>query len=118
MIRITEQPSKYRHLEKMSVDELIANINKEDQTVAFAIEKELPTISRNQWIIYKPINRSKKEQKCLPAFVQFFFVKRQQLSEVMNQLVHWGFRIAAGSVHMSATAIMFFCKIVDRKITF
>ena len=46
MERITEQPSKYRHLEKMSVDELITNINKEDQTVALAIEKQLPHISR------------------------------------------------------------------------
>jgi len=45
MNRITEQPSKYRHLEKMSVDELIANINKEDQIVALAIEKHLPQIS-------------------------------------------------------------------------
>jgi len=44
--RITEQPSKYRHLEKMSVDELITNINKEDQTVALAIEKQLPQISK------------------------------------------------------------------------
>jgi len=46
MERITEQPSKYRHLEKMSVDELIANINKEDQMVALAIEKQLPQIGR------------------------------------------------------------------------
>ena len=46
MERITEQPSLYSDLEKMSVDELIANINKEDQTVAFAIEKQLPQISR------------------------------------------------------------------------
>jgi len=45
MERITEQPSKYRHLEKMSVDELIASINREDQTVALAIQKELPQIS-------------------------------------------------------------------------
>ena len=46
MERITEQPSKYRHLEKMSVDELIGSINKEDQIVALAIEKELPQIGR------------------------------------------------------------------------
>lgn len=46
MERITEQPSKYRHLEKMSVDELIAGINREDQTVALAIEKQLPQISK------------------------------------------------------------------------
>ena len=46
MERITEQPSKYRYLEKMSVDELITNINKEDRTVALAIKKQLPQISR------------------------------------------------------------------------
>ena len=46
MVRITEQPSKYRHLEKMSVEELTANINKEDQTVALVIEKSLPQINR------------------------------------------------------------------------
>jgi len=46
MERITEQPSKYRHLEKMSVDELITNINKEDQTVALLIEQQLPQISK------------------------------------------------------------------------
>ena len=46
MERITEQPSNYRHLEKMSVDELLTNINREDQTVALAIEKQLPQISK------------------------------------------------------------------------
>lgn len=46
MERITEQPSLYRHLEKMSVDELVTNINREDQKVAPAIEKELPQISK------------------------------------------------------------------------
>jgi N-acetylmuramic acid 6-phosphate etherase len=46
MERITEQPSKYRHLEKMSVDELIENINKEDRSVALAIEEQLPQISK------------------------------------------------------------------------
>ena len=46
MERITEQPSKYRHLEKMSVGELITNINKEDRTVALVIEKQLPQIGK------------------------------------------------------------------------
>ena len=46
MERITEQPSLYRHLEKMSVDELVTNINREDQKVAPAIEKELPKIGK------------------------------------------------------------------------
>ena len=46
MTRITEQPGKYRNLEKMSVAEITANINAEDKTVAFAIEKALPQINR------------------------------------------------------------------------
>lgn len=38
--KITEQSSKYQNLENMSIMELIENINKEDKTVAFAVEKE------------------------------------------------------------------------------
>ncbi len=45
MSKITEQPSLYRHLEKMSVEELTANINREDQKVALAIEQSLPRIN-------------------------------------------------------------------------
>lgn len=45
MTKITEEASKYRHLEKMSVEELTANLNKEDKTVAFAIENALPAIN-------------------------------------------------------------------------
>ena len=45
MIKITEESSKYRHLEKMSVEELTANLNKEDKTVALAIEMALPAIN-------------------------------------------------------------------------
>jgi N-acetylmuramic acid 6-phosphate etherase len=43
-IKTTEQASKYEHLEKMSVHELLTNINQEDQTVPFAIQKALPQI--------------------------------------------------------------------------
>ncbi|MCO6149259.1 N-acetylmuramic acid 6-phosphate etherase [Flavobacterium sp. NRK1] len=42
--RTTEQSSKYDHLEKMPVAELLQNINNEDKTVPFAIEKALPQI--------------------------------------------------------------------------
>lgn len=42
--RITEQSSKYDHLEKMSVTDLLQNINNEDKTVPLAIEKALPHI--------------------------------------------------------------------------
>jgi N-acetylmuramic acid 6-phosphate etherase len=43
-VKITEQPSTYRHLEKMSVAEILTNINKEDQTVPLAIAKIIPQI--------------------------------------------------------------------------
>lgn len=43
-IKTTEQSSQYEHLEKMSVSELLANINQEDKTVPFAVEKALPQI--------------------------------------------------------------------------
>lgn len=42
--KITEQSSRYRHLDKMSVEELLISINAEDKTVAFAIEKVIPQI--------------------------------------------------------------------------
>ena len=42
--RTTEQASKYEHLEKMSVSELLTNINNEDKTVPLAVEKALPQI--------------------------------------------------------------------------
>src|SRR5690606_17208857 len=42
--KTTEQDSYYNHLEKMSVLELITNINTEDKTVPLAVEKALPQI--------------------------------------------------------------------------
>ena len=45
-IRITEQPSKYRHLEQMSIQEILTHINNEDKTVPAAIEKVLPQINK------------------------------------------------------------------------
>jgi N-acetylmuramic acid 6-phosphate etherase len=42
--KTTEQSSKYEHLEKMSVPELLFNINQEDKTVPLAVEKALPQI--------------------------------------------------------------------------
>lgn len=44
MQKVTELPSPYRHLEKMSVQELLVNMNKEDQTVPLAVEKAIPQI--------------------------------------------------------------------------
>ena len=42
--KTTEQSSQYEHLEKMSVSELLFNINNEDKTVPIAVEKALPHI--------------------------------------------------------------------------
>jgi N-acetylmuramic acid 6-phosphate etherase len=42
MEKITESESHYRHLETMSVEELLTNINKEDQTVPQAVAKAIP----------------------------------------------------------------------------
>jgi len=44
--KITEQPSKYRHLDKMSIGEILININEEDKTVAQAVEKTIPQVKR------------------------------------------------------------------------
>ncbi len=44
MDRTTETNSIYRHLEKMSVIELLTNINKEDKSVPLAVEKSIPQI--------------------------------------------------------------------------
>ena len=45
-IKTTEQDSNYNHLEKMSITEVLTNINNEDKTVAFAIEKVIPQIEQ------------------------------------------------------------------------
>jgi len=42
--KTTETDSKYNHLEKMSVNELLTNINTEDKTVPLAVEKALSQI--------------------------------------------------------------------------
>lgn len=44
MKKVTESSSNYEHLEQMSTLELLTNINREDQTVAIAVEKEIPAI--------------------------------------------------------------------------
>lgn len=44
--KVTEQPSKYRNLEKMSIHNLLVSINNEDKTVPLAVEKALPEIEK------------------------------------------------------------------------
>lgn len=43
-IKTTEQDSKYNNLEQMTVSELLENINNEDKTVPYAVNKALPQI--------------------------------------------------------------------------
>jgi len=42
--KITEQPSSYDHLEKMSISELLVSMNKEDKKVPLAVEAAIPQI--------------------------------------------------------------------------
>ncbi|NBU82352.1 MAG: N-acetylmuramic acid 6-phosphate etherase [Flavobacteriaceae bacterium] len=42
--KTTEQSSHYEHLEKMSLHDLLTNINNEDKTVPLAVENALPQI--------------------------------------------------------------------------
>lgn len=44
--RVTEQPSRYDHLERMSVLEILTHINTEDKVVPLAVERALPDIER------------------------------------------------------------------------
>lgn len=50
-IKVTEQASDYRHLDKMSVLETLVNINKEDARVPVAVEKAIPQIEKLVTII-------------------------------------------------------------------
>ena len=44
--KITEQPSLYNHLDKMSVHELLTHINEEDKKVPIVVEKAIPQIEK------------------------------------------------------------------------
>lgn len=44
--RITESPSRYHHLEKMSVRDLLTHINDEDQGVPEAVKRAIPQIEK------------------------------------------------------------------------
>src|SRR6478735_665543 len=45
-MRITEQASPYRNLEKMSVQQLLMHMNEEDMKVAVAVQQALPDIEK------------------------------------------------------------------------
>lgn len=54
--KTTEQNSNYNHLEKMSINELLININNEDKTVPLAVEKSLSQIEN---LIVKVVEKLK-----------------------------------------------------------
>lgn len=54
--KITEQESHYHDLEKMSTRALLTSINKEDQTVALAVEKVIPNIEALVGVIVKKMS--------------------------------------------------------------
>ncbi|WP_055443570.1 N-acetylmuramic acid 6-phosphate etherase [Lacinutrix himadriensis] len=45
-IKTTEQDSNHNHLEKMTISQLLKNINNEDKTVPQAVDKALPQIEK------------------------------------------------------------------------
>lgn len=53
IIRTTEKQSRYRHLEKMKVTDLLHNINKEDHSVPRIIKKNIPSIEALTKVIIK-----------------------------------------------------------------
>lgn len=46
MERITESASRYNHLERMTTEELLRNINQEDHLVADAVQQVIPALER------------------------------------------------------------------------
>src|SRR5436190_18002222 len=56
-MKITESESNYNHLEKMSVYDLLFNINREDKTVPDSVEKVLPMIEK---LVNQIVTRMKK----------------------------------------------------------
>ncbi|HLW50318.1 MAG TPA: hypothetical protein VKZ78_05050, partial [Sphingobacteriaceae bacterium] len=44
MTNTTEKESNYQNLDKMSIGEILININQEDHTVATSVQRSLPQI--------------------------------------------------------------------------
>ncbi len=55
--KTTEQDSHYNHLEKMSINEIITNINSEDKTVPLAVEQSIPQVEN---LIEKVVEKLKE----------------------------------------------------------
>ncbi len=57
MTNSTESDSNYQHLEKMSINELLTNINQEDTSVPLAIEKVIPAIEKVVEIVVQKMKK-------------------------------------------------------------
>lgn len=57
-IKSTESSSIYRDLDKMTTEEILVNMNKEDKTVAFAVENEIPSIVALAEAIYQKLSNN------------------------------------------------------------
>ena len=55
--KTTEQDSNYNHLEKMSISELLININNEDKTVPKAVENAIPQIEKLVAVIVEKLQQ-------------------------------------------------------------
>lgn len=55
--KITESESNYKHLEKMSVNQLLTHINNEDQTVAKSVQMIIPEIEKTVNAIVQQLNK-------------------------------------------------------------
>ncbi len=55
--KTTETDSHYHDIEKMSVEEILLTINKEDKTVALAVEKSLPQITALTTIVSEKLKQ-------------------------------------------------------------
>ena len=55
--KTTEADSHYHSIEKMSVAEILVSINKEDKTVAFAVEESLPQITTLTTIVSEKLKQ-------------------------------------------------------------
>ncbi|GAA4095286.1 N-acetylmuramic acid 6-phosphate etherase [Mucilaginibacter panaciglaebae] len=53
----TEKDSQYNHLERMSVAEILQNINKEDQTVAVSVSKSIPQIEKLATVVTEQMRK-------------------------------------------------------------
>jgi len=58
MKRTTEKDSTYRHLDKMTTNELLTSINSEDQSVPLAIKKVIPQIESIVDAVFTKMNLS------------------------------------------------------------